>query len=306
VDRVFDAGAILRTHVMRPTWHFVLPGDIRWLLELSAARIRRGLAGRYRRLEIDEEVVARAQSTLVAALGGGIQLTRSELQDKFHSAGLRPEGQRLPHLLMRAELDGLITSGARRGKQFTYALLEERVPKAQPLERPEAVAELTRRYFRSHGPAQLQDFVWWSGLTVAEARSGLAQARPDLDHELIAGKDYWSEGRAEPDRGRAAPAHLLPNFDEYTVGYRDRAAALPAGPFDPAHLSFGSILSNVVLVGGRVCGAWRRLQTRAGVRVEVRLFNRLRDAELEAVQQAGEKLSRFMERPVHLAWTSAQ
>src|ERR1700736_2352993 len=129
LDRLFDEGAILRTHVMRPTWHFVLPEDIRWLLELTAPRIRLGLAARYRQLEIDEGVVARAGAAFTAALAGGRQLTRAELGKVLRAAGISPEGQRLPHLLSAAELDGLITSGPRQGKQFTYALLEERALK---------------------------------------------------------------------------------------------------------------------------------------------------------------------------------
>ena len=299
LDRLFDQGAILRTHVMRPTWHFVLPEDIRWLLELTGPRVRLGLAGRHRQLEIDEGVIARASSAFASALSGGRCLTRSELGEVLRAAGISPEGQRLPHLLTSGELDGLLVSGPRRGKQFTYTLLEERAARIRPLDRTEALIELTRRYFRSHGPAQLQDFVWWSGLTVAEARRGISLAEAELDHRVELGREYWFAAEAGPDREAAAASHLLPNFDEYTVGYRDRAALLhPDRPFEPSLFSFGSILSNIVTVGGRVRGAWRR--TAGGV--EIRPLGALAAAERASVEEAGCRLSRFLDRPLAVRW----
>jgi hypothetical protein len=302
LDRLFDQGAILRTHAMRPTWHFVLPEDIRWLLELTGPRVRDGLAGRYRQLEIDDRLVARAGAAFTGALADGRHLTRPELGEVLRATGISPDGQRLPHLLMGAELDRVITSGPRRGKQHTYALLEERAPKARALDRAEAVAELTRRYFQSHGPAQVQDFVWWSGLTTADARSGIALAGAALDHQVIDGKDYWFDAEAGPAREAAGAAHLLPNFDEYIVAYRDRAAVVhPDRPIEPVLFSFGSILSNVVTVEGRVRGAWRRTVARGAARVEVRLLDRLAPAEAAAVEEAAGRLGRFLERPVELA-----
>src|SRR5216684_4448978 len=235
LDRLFDHGAILRTHVLRPTWHFVLPEDIGWLLALTGPRVRAGLVARYRRLELDDKVAARAETLFTAALAGGSHLTRGELGEVLSADRISPDGQRLPHLIMRAELDALIASGPRRGKQFTYALLEERVAKPRALDRDEAVAELTLRYFRSHGPAQLLDFVWWSGLRMADARAGIAIAGAALEHKVIEGRDYWFDSGAGPPKKTTTVAHLLPNYDEYTVAFRDRAVILHADlPFDPA------------------------------------------------------------------------
>ncbi len=301
LDSLFDGGAILRTHVMRPTWHFVLPEDIRWLLELTGPRIRLGLAGRHRQLEIDDGVIGRAQAAFAAALAGGRHLTRPELGQVLHEAAIPPDGQRLPHLLMAAELDGLIVSGPRRGREFTYALLEERAPGARRLDRAEAVAELTRRYFVSHGPAQLQDFVWWSGLTAADARTGIELVGAALDRQVVDGRDYWFDAGARRDGGTLPAAHLLSNFDEYTVAYRDRTAILdPERPFERALFSFGSILSNVITVAGRVRGAWRRTAAHGALRLEVRLLDGLEPAEAAAVEEAGRRLGGFMDRPVEL------
>jgi hypothetical protein len=301
LDRIFDEGAILRTHVLRPTWHFVLPEDIGWLLALTGPRVRAGLVARNRELEIDDRVAARAEALFTAALAGGRHLTRGELGEVLSASRISPEGQRLPHLIMRAELDGLIASGPRRGRQFTYALLEERVPKARALDREEAVAELTLRYFRSHGPAQIQDFVWWSGLRMADARAGIAIAGNRLERMVFDRKDYWFDSGADPQAKAAMVAHLLPNFDEYTVAYRDRAEMVHADrPFEAKLFSFGSILSNVVIIGGKVRGSWRRSLTRDGVRVEARMLDRLKPAESRAVEAAGRRLGEFLERPVEL------
>jgi hypothetical protein len=167
VELACDRGDIVRTHVMRPTWHFVAPADARWMLELTAPRVHAANAYYYRKLELSPRTFERSNAALALALEGGKHLTRVELARALAGAGIRAEGVRLAYLLMRAELDALICNGSRRGKQFTYALFDERVPRAAPLARDEALAELTRRYFTSHGPATVQDFAWWSGLTVA-------------------------------------------------------------------------------------------------------------------------------------------
>jgi len=303
LDRAFDAGSILRTHVLRPTWHFVLPEDVRWLTELTGPRVQRGLTARYRQLEIDARVVGRSNAALATALAGGRLLTRAEIGQALANSGIQAEGQRLAHLIMVAELNGLIVSGPRRGKEFTYALLDERAPAARRLDHADALRELTLRFFRSHGPAQVGDFVWWSGLTAAEARLGLEAAGAALQREALDGNEYWSDQNSAPRRYRSPTAHLLPNFDEYTVAYRDRDALYVDGPFEPSLFSFGSILANVVTVDGMVRGAWRRTTTFGGLRLEVRLLRVLVVAERQAVEEAGRTLARFLGRPVEVAWS---
>src|SRR3984893_1871582 len=174
LECAFNSGAILRTHVLRPTWHFVTPEDIRWMLALTAPRIKRAMASRDRELGLNDELVAQTNTVIARALEGGNQLTRPEIGAELQAAGIATtDGSVLSHLVSHAELDGVVCSGAVRGKQHTHALLEERVPRAPVLERAEAVAELACRYFASHGPATLTDFAWWSGLTVADGRRGL-------------------------------------------------------------------------------------------------------------------------------------
>ena len=305
VDRLYDEGAILRTHVLRPTWHFVLPDDIRWMLELTGPKIRQGMAGRYRRLELDEDTITRAHVAFAGALAGGRHMTRPELGQVLRAAGIAPDGQRLPHLLSAGELTGLLTSGRLKARQITYALMQERAPRARVFDRAEAIGELTRRYFRSHGPAQLQDFVWWSGLNLSEARAGIQLAGDALERRTYDGKDYWFDSHMRAPRPSRSAAHLLPNFDEYTVGYADRAAILhPVHPFRPELFAFSSILANVVTVGGQVCGAWRRVTSPKGVRVEVRPLAKLPPTERAAVETAAGRLARFIESPVAVDWVT--
>jgi len=163
IDATFAAGTILRTHVLRPTWHFVAPADIRWMLALSKPRVSAAMASYNRRLELDATVFRRSQRAIVRALRGGVQLTRQELKAVLQRAGINPGTiQRLAHIVIQAELDAVICSGPTRGSQSTYVLFEERVPASRLLERDHALAELARRYFTSHGPAQLRDFAWWA------------------------------------------------------------------------------------------------------------------------------------------------
>ena len=303
LDDLYDRGAILRTHVLRPTWHFVLPEDIRWLLKLTGPRVFAGAAGRLRQLDIDSEVIARARAAWHAALAGGRSMTRPELGRALVAVGVSPEGQRLLYLVMALELEGFLASGARRGKQLTWALLEHLAPASRSLEPEDPLRELALRYFRCHGPAQLQDFAWWSGLRLADARRGVALAGDDVASRSIGGKDYWHDPGLDWGPVAGGAVHLLPNFDEYTVGYRDRSALLHADyPFRPELFAFSSILSNIVTAGGELLGAWRKVTAPRGIRVEVRPLGPLAPTVRARVEEAGRRFGRFLGRPVELAW----
>jgi hypothetical protein len=304
LDRLFNSGAILRTHAMRATWHFVGPDDIRWMLELSSPRLKARLVGWDLQLEVDPTLVTRSQTVIEAALGGGTYLTRNQLATALAQAGIAAVGPRLANLVMHAELDALVVSGPRRGNQFTYALLEERVPTARRRDRDEALAELTRRYFTSHGPAQVHDFVWWSGLTVADVKRGLALAGASLGQEVIDAKAYWSSPDTPGAGEWAGSAHLLPNYDEFLVAYRDRAASLdPALGFDTSLFSRGSVLMQVVLVNGQVRGGWKRRAVGGQVVVELGPFDVPDATDSAALQQATQNFAHFLGVPVNVQLT---
>jgi len=295
IEHAFTAGAILRTHVMRPTWHFVAPADIRWLLALTAPRVNALNAYYYRKLELDQALFTRSNAALIKALQGGKQLMREELRTVLQQASIATDDLlRCSLIIMRAELDGIICSGARRGKQFTYALLDERAPHAKPLERDAALAELARRYYTSHGPATLKDFVWWSGLTTADARSGLETVKAQLIHEVRDGQTYWFSAATPPANVPTPTAYLLPNYDEYTVGYSDRSAI-----FDAADTK-NVVLGYVIVINGRVVGTWKRTLKQPVV-VETHAFTPLTEAEGRAVAVAAQQYAAFLGLPVVLA-----
>ena len=183
VEQAFNEGRILRTHIMRPTWHFVMPQDLRWMQELTAPRVRSFLAHYDRKLEITPELRKQASAIIAKALRGRNFRTRLELSQELEKNTITARGQRLGHLMIHPELDAVICSGPRRGKQFTYALVEERAPYVKPISRDEALGKLALTYFTSHGPAQLRDFAWWSGLGAKDAALGLASVKTKLVHE---------------------------------------------------------------------------------------------------------------------------
>lgn len=307
IEQAVADGAILRTHVMRPTWHFVSPADIRWLLALTAPHVHAASAYYYHTLGLDDAIFTRSNAALAKALQGGKQLTRLELVSVLKQVGIVTENLGFLYLIMHAELDGVVCSGARRGKQFTYALLDERVPQTRTLDHDEALAEFAMRYFTSHGPATLQDFVWWSGLTVADARIGLAMVTSELMHEVVDDQTYWFVASAPP--APSAPqakelsqtAHLLPNFDEYTVGYKDRSAIIDASHTEKFD-SRGSVLNNVLVLDGQVVGTWRRTLKKDAVIITPNLFIPLTTAETCAFAAEANRYSAFLGKSVHATW----
>jgi hypothetical protein len=295
LDRLFDAGAILRTHLMRPTWHFVRPADIRWLLALTAQRVRAILAHDDGALELGPSVRARCARLLERALRDGKSLTRAEVGALLSGEGIRCRGRRLAHLLAHLELDALICSGPRRGKQFTYALLEERAPTGKTLPQDEALALLVRRFFTGHGPATVRDCAWWSGLRMSDVKVGIEAAQPRLEQIAVDGSSYWFADWSEA-RGRTPVAHLLPNYDEYLIAYVDRGALVDPslGPRSDPKLIF----SNVVMVDGRAVGTWRRGVGKGAIRVQTSLRRALDRTRQAAVRNAARRYERFLSLPV--------
>lgn len=300
VERAISDGAILRTHVFRGTWQLVTPADVRWMLALVASRLVAGRAGRERELGLDAATFRRSRAALARALAPGRHLAREELAAALEAAGIRAEGPRLSHLLQRAELEGLVCSGELRRRRATFALLDARAPPPRtPPRRDEALRELALRYVRGRGPVTVSDFTWWAGITVADARAGLEAARPAIATEAIAGQVQWRalEGAGGP---RPGVAHLLPAFDEYLVGYRDRSAMLDGEHARKVNAG-GGLLAPCVVAGGRVIGLWGRTASRRKVEVEVEALEPGAPAFTRAVAAAGRRYAAFLGLPVHVA-----
>ena len=291
VEHAFDEGRILRTHVLRPTWHFVAPADIRWLLELTGPRVQQRMTPYNRHLELDARTFARGLKTFERALRDHQYLTRIELSERLADGGMPMTGQRLAHVTMEAELEGVVCSGPRRGNKFTYALLAERAPDAPRLSRDEALAVLTRRFFKSHGPATVRDFVWWSGLTTADAKRGLEinkARREDID-----GRIYWTIGPPLPAVTRDRRVHLLPIYDEYIVAYRDREAVPHTTHQTVGNRTQLTIFQHALIVDGQVAGTWRTTPARRGAATIVPL-RRLKADERQALADAVHRYERFV------------
>ena len=305
LDRAFDEGAILRTHVLRPTWHFVAPADIRWMQALTGPRVQARSLPYHRKLGLDKAVLARSRQVLERSLGGGRYLTRAALGAALARAGVTVDNLGLSFLMMDAELDQAICSGPRQGKQFTYALLDERAPRAsaRALGGDEALAELTKRYFTSHGPATLRDFVWWSGLTVKQAKSGVEMLGRALTTDTVDGLTYYSVPPATSGRRRAGssdPAvYLLPNYDELMNALKDRDLFLdPSGP--PPRGAFEGF-PHQLAIDGILRGAWRRTVSARETTITVRPFRPLSKAEKNGLAAAVELYGTFMNLPAGLS-----
>jgi hypothetical protein len=298
IEWAFEQGRILRTHVMRPTWHFVAPSDIRWLLHLTASRVHRAMSPYNRRLELDAATFTRATVVFERALRDHRYLTRTEFGERLRRVGLVADGVRLAHLAMFAEIEGVVCSGPRRGKQFTYALVAERAPQAVRLPRDEALAELSRRYFRSHGPATIRDFVWWSGLTTADAKRGLEMNK--ARRQEIDGQTYWTVGATASRAAGREAVHMLPVYDEYLGAYRDRKA-VPSRPSAVASISRGSTFRHALVIAGQVAGTWRTSRTARTLTVEVVLSRRLTGPEQHALAGVAARYGRFLGVPMSLS-----
>jgi hypothetical protein len=300
IEQSFNAGAILRTHILRPTWHFVTPADLRWMLALSGPRVNAFNASYYRKFGLDDDTFRHSRATLEKTLEGGQALTRPELEAALQQAGIHTDELRSTLLVMRAELDGVLCSGPRRGKQFTYMLLEERVPLTRKLERDESLAELTRRYFTSHGPATLADFAWWSGLNMSDARSGLEAVKTQMTSENIQGQTYWFDASALAGKENPQQIYLLPNFDEYTVAYSERSAisiGVDLAKLDPRS---EGILNYIMIIDGQFAGNWKRVIKKNEVVVELHPFAPLTDAEQQAIALTANRYGAFLELPASI------
>jgi hypothetical protein len=296
VDRAYDEGLIVRTHILRQTWHFVARDDIRWLLALSGPRVNAVNAHYYRKMALDAKTFTRSRDVLERALRDGQHLTRSELKTELARARIDADGTRLAFLVMRAELDAVICSGPRRGKQLTYALLDERIPSAKPIDREAALAELTRRYFASHGPATLRDYVWWSGLTVRDAKTGIDLNAPALTTETIDGLTYWSVDGPVPKAARSPTAFLLPNYDEFLIAHKDRTLVAGPGSGDGVRRIKDPFLHHIV-VDGRLAGSWTRTATVRSVAVECATYASPTPPLRRAIDAAVVRLGQFLGRP---------
>jgi hypothetical protein len=297
IEQAIANKTIVRTWLMRGTLHLAAASDVRWMLALLGPRIIASSARRYRQLNLDAATFAHSDKILTKTLQDGRPVTRAGILLALQEAGISTAGQRGYHILGRAGLKGLICFGPIQGKQETFVLLDQWLPPGKNLERGEALAELARRYFRSHGPATLPDFVWWSGLPVADARSGLERARARLHQEKIKEQVYWLPQNQPASTISSPTVYLLPAFDEYFLGYKDRTAVLDP-KYNKQAVSSNGIFRPVMVLDGQVVGIWKRTLKKREALIKLAPFNSLTAAENEAFLRAANQYGAFLGLPV--------
>jgi DNA glycosylase AlkZ-like len=302
IDEAVSSGEIIRTHILRPTWHFVLPEDINWMIGLAAPRFKSSFKSRWKAMGLAESIFKKSNSIIEKALANGKHLTREELVSRLEKAKISTRDQRIVHLLFRAELDGLVCSGSVKDKKQTYALLRERVPKSKIVHREEALANLAGRYFSSHGPATLQDFVWWSGLQVKDSRQALEMIKSKFISEKIGAQTYWFANSFSLSKTNKKSVYLLPAYDEFIISYKERSAAIPIENQKKA-ISNNGIFRPTILINGQVAGIWRQTIKKEKVIIETQSFHSPDEATKRSVKLAAAKYGDFLNKDIKIKYS---
>lgn len=298
IENALNDGTLVRTHILRPTWHIVSGQDVRWMMALTGKNIKALAATHERKLGMDAALFVKANDLIVKALEGGKSLTRQELMQELEKGGIKTDSSRAVHFMMNAETDAIVCNGTPKGKEITYALLDEKVPKGLILNKEESLFTLAKIYFKSHSPATLQDFHWWSGLSMTDARAGLQSVKADLEEIIIDRKSYFQPMDLEVVDVQDS-VFLLPAFDEYCVSYKDRSVV-----FDK-HLQGQAITSNgifkpIIVINGKVEGVWKRTIQKNKVLIETSFFDSSKKINIEKLQSAAKAFGDFWELEVEV------
>lgn len=288
IDEALSKGSIVRTHVLRPTWHFCAAEDVGWMLELSARNIRGQMASHEKKLGLDTATYSKCFDIIGKALTGR-QLTRTQLSEILENNPIASR-DRMALILFAMEIEGLIVSGGRIGKEHGYALMAERVLKPKQLSREQALAQLAKTYFTSHGPASIRDFQWWSGLNLTDCRKAVAACERDLQQVAIDTQLYYF---SEQNNAIKRSALLLPAFDEFLIAYKDRSASIA-----PAHekhaFTNNGIFKPIIVVDGQVCGIWKRTFKKTKVVVEFDLVNEIAKNRMPELERQAKRFADFL------------
>lgn len=295
IETAFDSGEILRTHLLRPTLHLVSAENIRWLLNLTAPGIKARLKSRQKELDLSESLLKKCNRIIQDSLKRDNHLTREELVAIFAKAKVPLEDQRAYHILVNSELDGITCSGRIKGGKQTYALLDERVPKTKDLTKEYALKKIAGIYFSSRGPATLQDFKWWSGLSVTDAKIALEIAKPDLVSETIDSEIYWLSNLITYPKNEKISVHLLPAFDEFLISYKDRTASAPL-IYQKKTFSDNGIFWPTIVINGQVSGLWKRTIKKDKVIFETKLFEPINKSIKNQIKKQSESFGLYLDK----------
>lgn len=293
IEAALNNGELVRTHVLRPTWHLVSGQDLRWMLSLTAKQIKASSASRDRELGIDSALYSRTNDLIAKALEGGKNLTREEVMLELERRGVKMDSSRAVHFMMNAEVDAIVCNGVMSGKKLTYTLIDEKIPPGLVLSKEEALATLAQRYFSSHAPATLPDFQWWSGLSMPDARAGLESIKNELQSFVVEGKTYFFEEKNLATLNSDPSVFFLPAFDEYTVSYKDRSTV-----FDPIWhkeaITSNGIFKPIIVVDGLVVGIWKRTVQKNKVVIEPTFFDQKDKLAIEVMEKTTAGFGAFL------------
>jgi hypothetical protein len=299
IIREFDSGNIVRTHLLRPTWHIVSSDDIYWLLDLSAPRIKASLKSRDKQLGLTGSIYLKSKKIFERSLRDSNHKTRDELTKELCDAGIDIQENRASHLFLGAELDGIICSGRHKSGKTTYTILNDWIPRRKKLFREEALKELAKRYFTSHGPASTDDFIWWSGLTSGEAKRAIEFNKDHLQSEVIGNQTFWFTERKQEHKYNPVIIHLLPAYDEFLISYRNRTASLSSVDNKKA-ISNNGIFYPAIMENGQIIGTWKRLMKKDKVILSRNLFMKSDTDMEESVIKAISRYACFIGKTVDI------
>lgn len=301
IENAIDNTEIIRTHLLRPTWHMVSADDIYWMLELTAPQIKAQLKSRHKELELTDAIFSKSSKVIEKTLLQGINVTRKVIVAQLEKAGIKNDNNRASHLLLCAELDGLICSGKTKNHEYAFALLNERIPKVKKIDREEALAKLAYRYFSSHCPATLDDFVWWSGLPIKDAKLAIESVKSNFISEKINYNLYWLTNSFSLPRKEKDSLHLLPAYDEFIISYKDRSTVLTTENLKRA-ISSNGIFYPTLIADGQVIGLWKRTIKKDRIIVEVESFQLKNKISKNRIDKAAERLGLFLNKKVELIY----
>lgn len=293
VNRSLDKGEIIRTHVLRPTWHYVAAEDLHWMLALSAPQQKQAMKSREKVLGLTPAIYNKSNKIIEKALSDGGHLTRKEITAILGKSKIDAKNEKGGFMLLRAELEGIICSGIQRGKEITYALLAQRIASGKSFPREEALAKLAHRFFTSHGPATVQDFTWWSGLSITEGKIAVESVKNEFESASIGEQTYYFGKDLQLPGEKKPSSFLLPPFDEYIIAYADRSAVINDESKTKSIFDNG-LFRTVILVNGKALGNWKRVIKKDKVAIEMLYFKKPAKTTESLVKKAAKEYERFI------------
>ena len=296
IDNAINKAEIIRTHVLRPTWHFVAADDVRWMLELTAKNLNRAMSSNNKRLELDEKIFKKSNGIIEKILRDGKHLTRKEIMGALEKKGIKTNDLRASHIMFRAETDLVVCNGIKKDKQFTYALLDERIASSKKIAREQALAQLAQRYFLSHGPATLQDFSWWSGLSITDAKNGLELIQSNLISEKYKDITLWFSNNQVNTKPYTGRLFFLPFYDEFLISYKSRYISMDP-EFSSRTFTSNGIFNPIIVHNAKVIGTWKP-RFKRDILIKEYFFASPTENQKRLAAKAAKEFGKFMQMKV--------